>query len=245
MKYLTLIRSIALLHQYQRAKRTVVHDGKEVSYIEVTLEDIATANRLAHEVIGRSLDELAPQTRRLLMLLDEMVTEAEKRTARSDYRFTRREIREHTGWSYEQVRVHLDRLVQLEYVLAHHGGRGQTFVYELVYDGKGKNGQPFVMGLLDVERLGPRGDESTIGTLGGSDTPLGVGLGGHTGAIGVSLGRPETEGKLKNEKALARSTADPAKNAYESGGAPSQMRRGRSEAFPSLAASAAAAGVAR
>jgi DNA primase catalytic core len=245
MKYLTLIRSIALLHQYQRPRRTVVHDGKEVSYIEVTLEDIGTANRLAHEVIGRSLDELAPQTRRLLMLLDEMVTEAEKRTARSDYRFTRREIREHTGWSYEQVRVHLERLVQLEYVLAHHGGRGQTFVYELVYDGKGKNGQPFVMGLLDVERLGPRGDESTIGTLGGSDTPLGVGLGGHTGAIGVSLGRPETEGKLKNEKALARSTADPAKNAYESGGAPSQMRRGRSEAFPSLAASAAAAGVAR
>jgi DNA primase len=39
----------------------------------VTLDDIATANRLAHEVLGRSLDELPPQTRRLLLLIDELV----------------------------------------------------------------------------------------------------------------------------------------------------------------------------
>src|SRR5206468_507243 len=83
MKYLTLIRSIALLHQHQREKKTVVHDGKQLSYIEVTRADIAIANRLAHEVLGRSLDELAPQTRRLLMLLDEMVSAASERLAAS------------------------------------------------------------------------------------------------------------------------------------------------------------------
>ena len=66
VKYLTLIRSIALLHQYQRPVKTAVHNGRTVEYIEVTLDDIVTANRLAHEVLGRSLDELPPQTRRLL-----------------------------------------------------------------------------------------------------------------------------------------------------------------------------------
>ena len=40
------------------------------------LDDIAVANRLACEVLGRSVDELPPQTRRLLGLVDEMVTAA-------------------------------------------------------------------------------------------------------------------------------------------------------------------------
>jgi hypothetical protein len=73
MKYLTLIRAIALLHQHQREVKETTHQGQRVRYIEVTRDDIATANHLAHEVLGRSLDELPPQTRRLLGLLCEMV----------------------------------------------------------------------------------------------------------------------------------------------------------------------------
>lgn len=65
MKYLTLIRSIALLRQYQRPHKTVTHRGETLTYIEVTKDDIALANRIAHEVLGRTLDELPPQTRRL------------------------------------------------------------------------------------------------------------------------------------------------------------------------------------
>src|SRR5438132_3701622 len=74
MKYLALLRSIALLHQHQRQRKTATHNGQALEYIEVTLDDIATANRLAHEVLGRSLDELPPQTRRLLLLVDEMAS---------------------------------------------------------------------------------------------------------------------------------------------------------------------------
>ena len=61
-KYLTLIDSIALLHQYQRDIKTLQHQGQRLDYVEVTPDDIATANRLAHEILGRSLDELPPQT---------------------------------------------------------------------------------------------------------------------------------------------------------------------------------------
>lgn len=46
-------------------------------------------------------------------------------------RFTRREARHELGLSYEQLRVHLGRLVELEYVIAHRGSRGQSYVYEL------------------------------------------------------------------------------------------------------------------
>ena len=40
VKYLTLIRSITLLHQHQRPIKTIDHLGKPVEYIEVTLSDI-------------------------------------------------------------------------------------------------------------------------------------------------------------------------------------------------------------
>ncbi len=155
MKYLTLIRTIALVHQHQRPVKTVDHNGRRVEYIEVQPSDIEAANDLAHEVLGRTLDELSPQTRRLLEKLLQMVTERCEALAmdQADYRFTRKEIRHHTGWTDFQVRTHLAKLSDLEYVLVHHGGRGQSFVYELLYDGKGLDGKAFMMRLLDVAEL--------------------------------------------------------------------------------------------
>ena len=65
-KYLTLIDAIALLHQHQRVVRRAEQEGQVIRYVAVTLEDIALANALAHEILGRTLDELPPQTRRLV-----------------------------------------------------------------------------------------------------------------------------------------------------------------------------------
>ncbi len=154
-KYLTLIDTLALLHQYQRPIKTTVSDGETIEYVEVTLADIETANQLAHEALGRSLDELPPQTRRLLWMIEDMVKKNSERLAiaRNDYRFSRRDVREHAGWSDFQVKAHMHKLEDLEYVLVHRGGRGQSFVYELLYDGQGRDGQPFLMGLADVEVL--------------------------------------------------------------------------------------------
>lgn len=136
MKYLTLIRSITLLHQYQRPVREVEHRGGKLRYIEVSREDIAIADRLCAQVLSRSLDELAPQTRRLLGLVDALVTKVgkERGTDRADVRFSRRDVREHTGWGHTQLKVHLCRLEELEYLHVHAGGARKRLVYELVYD---------------------------------------------------------------------------------------------------------------
>jgi hypothetical protein len=154
-KYLTLIDTIALLHQYQRPVLTTKVGNRSVDYIEATLDDIALANRLAHEVLGRSLDELPPQTRRVLAALHRWVeVEASSRELRrQDVRFSRTQVRQATALSDTQARIHLDRLIAMDYVLVHRGTRGQSFEYELLYDGQGQEGGAFVPGLIATEAL--------------------------------------------------------------------------------------------
>ena len=151
MKYLTLIRTIRLLHQYQRPLKE--KDG--LQYIKVTREDTAAANQLAHEVLGRSLDELPPQKRRLLGLFRQMITQA---CAKSDQTretclFTRRQVRNFTGRSNTQLKVHLDRLEDLEYILPHRDMRGLAYEYELLFDGDLEAEKPQLVGLKDTEKL--------------------------------------------------------------------------------------------
>ena len=167
MKYLTLIETVALLHQHQRPVKTAQQGVQAIEYIEVTLDDIAVANRLADQVLGRSLDELPPQTRRLLLLVDAHVTAECLRLGmeRKDFRFSRREVRDATGWGNTQLKIHLARLEDLEYLTVHRGTRGQGFVYELAYDGKGKDGTPFLSGLIELGSLGY--DEKKSGVLAG------------------------------------------------------------------------------
>ena len=196
MKYLTLIRTIALLHQHQRERQTIVHNGETIEYIEVTRTDIELANRLAHEVLGRSLDELPPQTRRLLTLIDGMVSAECERLSldRSEYHFTRRHAREVTGWGETQLRIHLDRLVALEYLLVHRGGRGQSFVYELLYNSAADQ-RPSVLT-----------DASTTQTSRGEEGDLAGGTRPQSGAV-AATSRPRSRHRKANADAAPVDTA--------------------------------------
>ena len=154
MKYLTLIRAIALLHQHQRPVQSTTVDGRLISYIETTAEDVRLANRLAHRVLGRSLDELPPGTRRLLDLIDAHVAAQTEQQglARERVRFTRRELREALGWGDTQLKVHLGRLASLELVWAHRGPHG-AYLYELAWDGQTDESTPHLAGLIDPDQL--------------------------------------------------------------------------------------------
>ncbi len=212
LKYLTLIRTIALLHQYQREVKTVERRAAGGSivldYIEVTLEDIERANQLAGEVLGRTLDEIPPQTRRLLLLIEAMVAEAAEAEGieRSRVRFTRRTVREATGWGNTQLKVHLGRLEDLEYLLVHRGGRGEAKVYELLYEGQGQDGAPFLPGLLDVEVLRRRGyDRDRSGSGGDRSGPSANRSGSSRPQVGGRSGGgrgTESTGTSKQDKSL-------------------------------------------
>jgi hypothetical protein len=195
-----------------------------VRYIEVVPADIAIANRLAHEVLGRTLDELPPQTRKLLTAVHAWVKGECERQAlhRTDFRFTRRQVRELTGWGDTQLKIHLARLAELEYVLVHRVQRGQGFAYELLYDGQGEDGERFLMGL--AEAFGYDGERS--GQMEGQSAP-------GRSAVGTvsAAGRPA--------ETAASSSADAASGVTAGAAAPIAYlaaSRGESYRTPSFAA---------
>ena len=153
-KYLMLIRAVAFLYQKQRDVKELAHRGKILRTIEVTKEDIRQANTLARHVLAPSLDELSPPARRLLKEVHAMVKarcERENLAVR-DVVFTRRTVREHTGWSDWQVRTHLGELEGLEYVRARAGAWGKEYVYELASE-EPMGAEPAGLGLVDPEHL--------------------------------------------------------------------------------------------
>ncbi|WP_036085457.1 CHC2 zinc finger domain-containing protein [Leptospira noguchii] len=136
-KYLTLIRSIALLYQYQReVKMAQDPTGKEVSYIEVKKSDIELASFLFSRVFGKNLDDLSPHTKKLLSEVYAYVKELSKERSvdKREIRLTRKEIRERTGVSDTRLRIHLKRLEDLEYLYARSGRQGLIVEYELLWE---------------------------------------------------------------------------------------------------------------
>jgi DNA primase catalytic core len=134
VKYLTLIAAVTLLHQHQREVKTVTRGESVVRYVETTRADIELADRLAAEVLARSLDGLPPGTRRLLDAIAGYVT-ARCQAEGVDLglvRFTRRQLREALPFGDTQLKVHLARLADFELLAVRrleHGG----FCYELAW----------------------------------------------------------------------------------------------------------------
>ena len=135
--------------------------------IEVDKEDIRLANDLANQILGHSLDELSRPGYELLLLLEQASpvpnqakpgpTPASPGKAEpgrpSVATFTRRQIREFTGWSQSRVHRYLKELIDLEYVLVESGRNGTLQTYRLCYRGEGKDGQKFMLGLKPIEEL--------------------------------------------------------------------------------------------
>lgn len=214
VKYLTLIRSIALLHQYQRPVRT--HGA--LRYIEVIPSDIELANELAQEVFSRTVDELLPQTRKLLTLLQAWVgAECEAQNLpQHEFHFTRRQAREAVGWGDTQMKIHLGRLVELEFLVVHKGGSRQAFAYELMVQGEDAAGRARLLGLIDAGQLQApvegsattacgRGLEALRSACGRA--PVGVRSGGGRGAVAAP--EPSADGPLNGFHAFDPADAPP------------------------------------
>jgi len=159
-KYLNLILAVTFLHQMQRPLKHDAEIGQD--YLETTLTDIAIANQLATALFGQTLDELSRPSRELLKLIRRMVDGLERKSG-DDHRspkvgagsacFNRRAVREFTGWSDYQVKIHIKQLEELEYLVPISGRRGQSYCYRLAWEGEGLDGERFLPGLVSVEEL--------------------------------------------------------------------------------------------
>ncbi len=197
-KYLSLIAASALLHQHQREVKTVNADSGVISYVEATSDDVALADRLAMGVIIRDCSDLPPVTAALLSSLASWAgTEP----------FTRRAAREALGLGDTQLKVHLARLVELEYALCLHSGRSVS--YQLAW------GDP---GLTRNSNTGnDPGDRSSTDSMRGETIRSGqktIRSGSGRGEVGGRSGsnRPTSNGsssQVRPRKSAPSTTASP------------------------------------
>lgn len=149
-KYLSLIQSVALLHQHQRERKTLLVEDESVSYIEVTISDILFANRLSRAVFARTLDPLSPQARNLLGEIRVLCEDQSQGEVMPEYTFRRRDLRKRCGWSETQLRQYFGELEQYELIEPVAGRQGKEYVYHLSYD---EEGRPTALDLVTEEEL--------------------------------------------------------------------------------------------
>lgn len=144
-KFVSLVKAITLLHQYQRKTGTMKRpDGTKIEYVQAMQQDIDLALELGREVFARNVDDVSPTARCLLSLIIGLVKEKheemrsiepERELFMNEVPFSRKELRAHTGWSETQVRRNIDQLVELGYIGRISGRQGSTFRYLLLDDG--------------------------------------------------------------------------------------------------------------
>jgi len=105
--------------------------------------DIKLATELASEIMGTSLDDLSLPARNLLEQLHDYLPKKN----REQHTFSRSEIMEHTGWGKTRLHTHLRELIDLELVIKASGTKNSLQHYKLLYNGEGKDGRKFLLGL--------------------------------------------------------------------------------------------------
>jgi hypothetical protein len=136
-KYLSLIRSVAFMRQLQ--KKIKKHNGKD--FIEVDKADLSIADELVRWLVGRNIDDLNGISRDLLLQIDRMLDERlvklrkenskEKLPDKYSIQFTRRDVREYSGWAQTRIVRYLKELVDMEFVVADSSRIGFVHKYRL------------------------------------------------------------------------------------------------------------------
>ena len=120
-RFLCLIEVSAFLHQYQRVRKSVSGPEGEVAYVEANLDDYRIAYDLAKDVLADTLHELSISALTLL-----------QRARSLDGSFTRRELRELTGWPQRRVTENVAELVDMEYMAVLDGSNGKAYRYSVI-----------------------------------------------------------------------------------------------------------------
>ncbi len=128
-RFLNLIEAITFLYQFQRERKKLkTPDGKEIEYIETSIEDYDLAYSLMSDgILETTINELPKGSRDLLIHIKIMLKPNIEST------FTRRQIMNFTGWSFTQIRDYIKNLVDLEYLEIVKGKEsGKRHEYKLI-----------------------------------------------------------------------------------------------------------------
>ena len=220
VKYLTLIRAIALLHQYQRPVKTVVHQRRRASRVHRGRRSRTSRSPTASRTRCWAAASTSCRRRRGASSSSSTRWCSEACAALG---LDRDRLPLHPaggarahGLGDTQLKVHLERLVELEYVIVHRGGRGQSFVYELV---GGSAARAELAGLADVAALRAA---STTGTSRGLEATsrgqapnLSGTSRGQNGPLSAGSRGAESEEKASVLEAIGASEREPAGNAHQ------------------------------
>jgi DNA primase len=128
-RFLSLIEAITFLFQYQREQREITINGEKAIVVLSTIQDYFRAYELAKDILGLTLDDLKKHARDLLELVKQLVDQ--KMAETGEITFTRREIREFTGWQDHQIKAHIKYLEEMEYLTIKKVKERGQFEYQL------------------------------------------------------------------------------------------------------------------
>ena len=123
--YLSLVKQITLLHQYQRKK-----DGE--GRLIATKSDLRIANEILFDAIVLKVDELHGPLRSFYESLKRYIM-SQAGDRGDKYEFIQREIRHHLYRGNSYVKQHLRSLLELEYIRISGGSDYRGYRYQLVY----------------------------------------------------------------------------------------------------------------
>jgi len=121
LRFLNLIEVITFLHQHQRPRK----DINGVKYIESTTKDYKIAYELYSDLIRHTLSDLKKPQRELLCQIQTLTAEKDIDI------FSRKDIRDYTGYPHHKVRDITKDLEELEYLIVEAGSKGKRILYRL------------------------------------------------------------------------------------------------------------------
>jgi hypothetical protein len=130
----SLIRALILLDKKEMLSKSTRCKKSKIESLELTAKNIAKATELIQQTLGRDLHHLSLREKVFLLLIEIMVEKqsALRKIRRSDFGFTREEVRIETSWSAPHVKYHLGRLSKLHFISYDHS----TSRYKLLYNGR-------------------------------------------------------------------------------------------------------------
>jgi len=121
LRFLNLIEVVTFLHQYQRPSKTI--DG--IQYIASTTRDYKIAYDLYCELLQHTLSDLNKPQKDLLDAIRALAKE------KSLDCFTRKDLREYTGYPHHKIRDMTHDLAELEYIIPETISQGKRTIYRL------------------------------------------------------------------------------------------------------------------